>query len=149
MAIDGIQPYQVSNTAQKASSGNDNISMDDFLALMVAQLSNQDIYNTVDDTQFMSQMAQFSTLQALSELSRMSTMAYSVSMIGKEATVSQINGDGTSQVMQGIVEGVNLSDKNAEVIIEGNAYPISSIIEVRQPNIIFPEQPEKGEEPSV
>lgn len=149
MAIDGIQPNQVTNTAQKVSSGNNNLSMDDFLALMVAQLSNQDIYNTVDDTQFMSQMAQFSTLQALSELSRMSTMAYSVSMIGKEATVSQINGDGTSEVIQGIVEGVNLSDKNAEVIIEGNAYPISSIIEVRKPNIIFPEQPEKGEEPSV
>jgi flagellar basal-body rod modification protein FlgD len=149
MAIDGIQPNQVTNTAQKVSSGNNNLSMDDFLALMVAQLSNQDIYNTVDDTQFMSQMAQFSTLQALSELSRMSTMAYSVSMIGKEATVSQINGDGTSEVIQGIVEGVNLSDKNAEVIIEGNTYPISSIIEVRKPNIIFPEQPEKGEEPSV
>ena len=56
-------------------------------ALLVAQLSNQDINNTVDNTEFISQMAQFSMIQAISDLSQQSQAAYSVSLIGKAANL--------------------------------------------------------------
>ena len=39
------------------------VSMEDFLTLMVAQLKNQDFMNPVDDTQYVTQLAQISTMQ--------------------------------------------------------------------------------------
>ena len=42
---------------------DNGLNMDSFLKLMVTQLTNQDFMNPVDDTQFVTQMAQFSTLQ--------------------------------------------------------------------------------------
>lgn len=140
MKIEGYQSSGVNATTQRTTGGGNSLSMDDFLALMVAQLSNQDMYNTVDDTQFVTQMAQFSMVQALADLSRISSTSYSINMIGKEAAVKQVNTDGTLQVLRGIVEGVNLFNKEAEIIIEGVAYPITDVIEVKQPSIIIPKE---------
>ena len=39
---------------------DNNLSLDSFLKLMVTQLTNQDFMNPVDDSQFITQMAQFS-----------------------------------------------------------------------------------------
>ncbi|MDD4583777.1 MAG: flagellar hook capping FlgD N-terminal domain-containing protein, partial [Eubacteriales bacterium] len=60
MKIEEYQSGGVNAATQRSTGGGNSLSMDDFLALMVAQLSNQDMYNTVDDTQFVTQMAQFS-----------------------------------------------------------------------------------------
>lgn len=48
----------------KADNG---VSVDDFLNLMVAQLQNQDFMNPVDDTQYVTQLAQFATMQQMQE----------------------------------------------------------------------------------
>jgi flagellar basal-body rod modification protein FlgD len=154
MPIDAISSYsQIMNTTGTTSKNN-GLTMDDFFKLMVAQLSNQDMFNTVDDTQFIAQMAQFSMVQALSELSQASATAYSVSLIGKEATVAQMGSDGAMQVHTGIVDSVTLYNGSPQITIDGQRYALNSVMEVREPNIILPqndlftaeEQPtEKGE----
>ena len=45
-----------------------NLGFDDFLTLMITQLTNQDFTNPLDDSQFMTQMTQYSTLQAMQEM---------------------------------------------------------------------------------
>ena len=44
---------------------SNGVSVDDFLNLMVAQLRNQDFMNPVDDTQYVTQLAQFATMQQM------------------------------------------------------------------------------------
>lgn len=141
MAVDGISNYQSTTptTTSSTTTGSNGLSMDDFFSLLVAQLKNQDMYNTMDDTQFISQMAQFSMVQALSDLSQLSATTYSVSLIGKEATVAKAKDDGTLNRFTGIVEGVTLYNGSAEIIIDGNKYPLSSVMEVKEPNIIIPQ----------
>lgn len=138
MDINGILPPQSAPMSSAPASKGSNLSIDDFFSLLVAQLTNQDMYNTMDDTQFIAQMAQFSMVQALSDLSKASSTAYSVSLIGKEATVAQTNQDGSLEVFTGIVECVNLYNGSTEIMIDGKTFPLSSIMEVRQPNIIIP-----------
>lgn len=139
MAIDGINPYQyLGSTGQ--SKNNTTLGMDDFFKLMVAQLSNQDMFNTVDDTQFISQMAQFSMVQALNELSQASATAYGVSLIGKEATVAVAGQDGELRVVKGIVDSVALYNGTTQIMVEGERFPLSSVMEVKQPNIIIPNE---------
>jgi flagellar basal-body rod modification protein FlgD len=113
--------------------------MDDFFQLMVAQLANQDMYNTVDDTQFIAQMAQFSMVQALDDLSQLSITSYSVGLIGKEVTLAQRGSGDTLDVKKGIVEGVNLYNGSAQIVVDGTAYPLSSVMSVQEANIIVPD----------
>ncbi len=138
MPIDAISSYQPTNTAGPTSKGG-TLTMDDFFKLLVAQLSNQDIYNSVDDTQFIAQMAQFSMVQALGELSQASSTAYSVSLIGKEATVAWVGNDGVLQIHTGIVDSVTLYNGNPQLTIDGHRFDLSSVMEVREPNIIIPD----------
>ena len=44
------------------ADSNDKVTMEDFLSLMVAQLKNQDFMNPMDDTQYITQLAQISSM---------------------------------------------------------------------------------------
>lgn len=58
-----LQPKQETKT-----QGDSDLGQADFLALMVAQLENQDPTKPLDPNEFMSQLAQFSTVNGIQEL---------------------------------------------------------------------------------
>jgi flagellar basal-body rod modification protein FlgD len=138
MAIDGINNYlstsatAATTTAAQTKKTGTSLDMDDFLKLMVAQLQNQDMNNTADTSQYTAQMAQFSMVQALTELNEMTKTTYSMSLIGKDVTLAENAADGSLHVVAGTVQGVNLYDGEAQVIVNGVSYPVSSIMEVAQ-----------------
>lgn len=107
-----------------------SLNMDDFLKLMVAQLQNQDMNNTADTSEYTSQMAQFSMVQALTDLTELSKTTYSLSMIGKKVTLAETKADGSLNVITGTVEGVNLYNGDSQIIVNGVNYPMSSVMEV-------------------
>jgi len=91
-----------SSSAQDASLGaalgtNSSLGEQDFLKLLVAQLKNQDPLAPQDNTQFVSQLAQFSSLQAaMGTNTRLDTITSQnqgsantavIGLIGKQATV--------------------------------------------------------------
>ena len=136
MAVDNINNYlsTASTTAAASTTSSKKtettLNMDDFLKLMVAQLQNQDMNNTADTSQYTTQMAQFSMVQALTDLTKLTKTTYSLSMIGKEVTLAENKSDGSLNVITGTVEGVNLYDGDAQVIVKGISYPMSSIMKV-------------------
>ena len=60
----GSQATTATASAPK-SEKPDLVSQDNFLQLLVAQIKNQDPLNPADGTQFLSQLAQFSSLEQL------------------------------------------------------------------------------------
>lgn len=133
MAINSINTLDATAAATAQTTkpaAKTSLDMDDFLKLMVAQLQNQDMNNTADTSEYTSQMAQFSMVQALTELNEMSKTTYTMSLIGKDITLAENAADGTLHVVAGKVEGVNLYNGEAQVIVNGTSYPVSSIMEV-------------------
>lgn len=106
------------------------LGMDSFLKLMVTQLTNQDFMNPVDDTQFISQMAQFSTLQAMSEMSSNMKNNYVLSLVGQEVTCAKFNVSGNLVKETGKVERVTLSDNEFALYVNGEKFTLSQIMEL-------------------
>jgi flagellar basal-body rod modification protein FlgD len=109
-------------TASTTKTGTQTLGKDDFLKLLVTQLQHQDPLKPMDDTQFMSQMAQFSTLEQMTnmgdEIERMSfsgQVGQAVGLIGRAVTYEKKDGS----TAQGTVQGVDIEDGKILVTIDG------------------------------
>lgn len=86
-------PYNPTGAAQTTTLPNGSLGKEDFLSLLVAQLSHQDPMKPTDPTEFVSQLSQFSSLEQLMNLKdgldllavtqTAGTSAQMVSFIGK------------------------------------------------------------------
>ena len=70
-----------------AGSGLGGLTMSDFLALMTAQLKNQDPLNPTDSNQFLNQLSELSTVEGISQLNT-SLGSLSNSMLASQAVNS-------------------------------------------------------------
>ncbi|MBT8490300.1 MAG: flagellar hook assembly protein FlgD [Deltaproteobacteria bacterium] len=106
--MDYIQALS-SNYVSPTSNDNDKdvVNKDQFLTMLIAQLQNQDPLNPVDGTDFTAQLAQFSSLEQLTNMNtnletlfanqEISNRVESVNLIGKEITAlgNTVQVDGT------------------------------------------------------
>ncbi|MCJ7984766.1 hypothetical protein MUB16_13115 [Priestia sp. OVL9] len=61
--------YLSNRETQVKQTGNSSLGKDDFLKLLIAQLQNQDPMNPMQDKDFIAQMAQFSSLEQMTNMS--------------------------------------------------------------------------------
>jgi flagellar basal-body rod modification protein FlgD len=69
MAINNVSTLATANSMATQSKSKNASEMDqnDFLRLMTKQLEHQDPFNTVDNTEMIAQMAQFSSLAGVNQ----------------------------------------------------------------------------------
>jgi len=107
-----------SSTTNSSSAALSSLGPDAFLNLLTTQLQNQDPLNPVDDTQSVAELAQFSQLQASTNLeSSFSTfqqnfgVLQSASLIGQTVTVAgSTSTTGSSSNVTGVVSGVSVTN---------------------------------------
>ncbi len=79
-------------TSSTAKSQNNMLGQDAFLKLLVAQLQNQDPTSPADNTQFIAQLATFSSLEQLTQISaKVSAIS---TMLTSQAAASATNSTG-------------------------------------------------------
>lgn len=66
--IEGLIPSTSSTTATTPASAQQPLGKEDFLQLLVAQLSSQDPLNPMDSREFSAQLAQFSALEQMTNI---------------------------------------------------------------------------------
>ena len=110
--------------AAAGTNPNAILGKDDFLKLLVTQLQHQDPMNPMDDKDFMGQMAQFSSLEqitnmssALQRMDHSNQLSQSVGLIGRTVTYAQ--GDGT--LASGVASSVSTDENDAISIKIGDA----------------------------
>lgn len=103
------------------------MDMSDFFSLMIAQLTNQDFSNPVDDTQYVAQLAQFSTLSAMQEMAKYSEQNYVLSMLGKTCTASTYEIGGDVIETTGKVSSISLVNDEYKLTINGKQFSMSEI----------------------
>lgn len=110
--------------------GSSELGKDEFLQLLVCQLQNQDPLNPQSDTEFISQLAQFSALEQMTNLNTAFSNSSAYSLVGKAVIVQQTDASGQSREVRGTVDYVEIKNGEAYLSIDGNSYSIDDLVQV-------------------
>lgn len=102
------------------------VNSETFLSLLVAEMTNQDPLEPTSNTEFITQMAQFTSLQYAQDSSKYSIANYASSLVGKTATGTKMEG-GTLVTKTGLVESVTKNGDNYTVTIDGTAFELTAV----------------------
>jgi flagellar basal-body rod modification protein FlgD len=113
---------------------DNTLGKDDFLKLLIVQLENQDPTKPLEDKEFISQMAQFSSLEQMTEMNAtLSNMILnyksnlSYSLLGNFVEVFD---SATGETNSGMVTEVSFKETGPEIILNGLSYGIDDVTKV-------------------
>ena len=110
--------------------GSSELGKEAFLKLLVTQLSNQDPLNPQSDQEFIAQLAQFSSLEQMQNMSATLTNTSAYSLVGKDVVVSSTDSVGKTTEVRGTVDAVKMQNGNAQLLIDGKTYSIDDLVQV-------------------
>jgi flagellar basal-body rod modification protein FlgD len=121
----------IQKDARKVSG---TLGKDDFLRLLVTQLENQDPTSPLDDKEFISQMAQFSTLEQMTQMNTTlgnlivnNKINLSYSLLGRNVEVLDST---TGEVQSGIVSEVSFGNGTPSISFNGLTYSVDEVTRV-------------------
>ena len=106
------------------------LGQNEFLKLLVTQMRNQDPMQPVSDTEFIAQMAQFSSLEQtktmsadITKLRQGNDFLQATNLLGKEVRLNL----GDMEFTKGIVTDLNVKDGEARIIVGDKTYTLDQV----------------------
>jgi len=137
MQVNGVSSTnQVStnNIANPAPTGGNALDADQFMQILMAQLTHQNPLEPMNNAEMMTQFSQLNSLQELREihtamdkLSGSNQVLYLASLLGKTVKVNRPDG----KILEGVVEGVITEKDNPQLRIGTEKVSVNDIIEVK------------------
>lgn len=110
-------------------STEEMVSSETFLSLLVAEMTNQDPMEPTSNTEFVTQMAQFTSLQYSKDAATYARSNYASSLVGKTVTAQKM--DGSDVVTKtGVVDSVMKSGDSYTIKIDGVSFDISKVTSI-------------------
>lgn len=137
ISIADIQSQMSTPPVPLARVPSKTMGQTEFLSLLVTQMRNQDPLKPVSDTEFIAQMAQFTSLEQtkamssdVQELRQSYALTQGTNLLGK--TVKVATSENENQVFtKGIVTGLEVNkDGDVSLILNNKAYALESVIAV-------------------
>jgi flagellar basal-body rod modification protein FlgD len=122
------------NKGTRVVKPGNEMDKDAFLRILTAELSNQNPDNAKDSTQYVAQMAQFASLEQMSNLNSTVRMNSANSLIGKIVGLSLTDYKGIPY--SGIVQGVSKTGSNVVLNVQVNKDGKNEIIQVDYSNVV-------------
>lgn len=104
---------------------NGSLDFDGYLKLLVSQMSNQDFNDPMSDSDLLNQMAQYSMLEGIKDMTQQTAISYAASLVGKVVTVS----DG-QYYHTGIVSSISIEDGKPSIMVDGQAFKSNEITDI-------------------
>jgi len=133
-AITSLTSTSSADTSSVLPVPTQTLGQNDFLKLLVAQMGAQDPMNPQSNTDFIAQMAQFSSLQAttsmqtnLSAISSQQQLMQANNLIGRQVTLQAA----ADQTAQGIVSAVQVLDGTPKITVNGQSFDLSQVLSIQ------------------
>lgn len=110
--------------------GSSELGKDEFLQLLVCQLQNQDPLNPESDTEFVAQLAQFSSLEQMTNMSTTLSNTSAYGLVGKDVLVRTTDSSGKVNEVRGVVDYVEMQNGDAKLSINGVLYSTDDLVKV-------------------
>lgn len=121
-------------SSKNVKSGS-SLDKDAFLQLLVAQMKFQDPLEPTDNTEYISQLATFSELEEMQNLSASSSFQRASGLVGQQVVCKVINSStGATEYVQGLVDYVVYEGNKAFISIDESLYSIDDVYEVIDTN---------------
>ena len=127
-AVDNaVNNFNKANTVN-GRTASQQLGKDDFLKLLITQLSNQDPTNPMEDTQYIAQMAQFSSLEQMTNMNEsFNKMAAMINSSQAAATIGRtVDIDVGDTTARGVVEATTMGSQ-PQVMVNGMYYDLDKI----------------------
>ncbi|WP_105618055.1 flagellar hook assembly protein FlgD [Vallitalea okinawensis] len=99
-----------------------------FLELLVTQMQYQDPFNPMEDTDYLAQLAQFSSLEQMENLNTQFSQYNGNAMIGKYGYAAYMNPNTSeTEYIQGVIEGTFYQNGETYVVIDQKEVPLESV----------------------
>jgi flagellar basal-body rod modification protein FlgD len=109
------------------SERKNSLDKNAFLQLLTTQMKYQDPLNPNTDTQYIAQLATFSQLEQLQNLSTVTTNTQAFNLVGKDVIIKAENSAGNTTYINGKVDFVNMSGTKTQLSINGSMYNIDQL----------------------
>jgi flagellar basal-body rod modification protein FlgD len=132
--VGGASGTQNTQDASNSASSSNTLDYDDFLQLMVAQMQNQDPLNPTDSTEYMSQIAQFSSVeQGINTNNKLDYLLFNSDVLQANTMVGQTitSADGS---VTGTIASVRIDSAGPTAILDdGTEVPITTGVNIGKP----------------
>ena len=102
------------------------IGQDGFLKILVAQMTSQDPLNPKSDTDYVAQMAQFTSLEQSKSMSGDMALLQANSLLGRTVSLN----DDQGQPVAGVVDAVDMTSGTPQIVIGGNSYSLDHLVAI-------------------
>ncbi|MFC5702130.1 flagellar hook capping FlgD N-terminal domain-containing protein [Cohnella faecalis] len=136
-----IWPYYSAQNVQKAArTPTKELGKDEFLQILIAQLRNQDPMQPLEDKEFISQMAQFSSLEQTANMaSELKSLRQSAGIasgiIGMQVSWIATSNTGTVEAKNGIVDSIVMRDGIQYAKIGQSEVKIDELTSIALPSV--------------
>lgn len=113
-----------------------DMGKDEFLQILIAQLANQDPMEPMKDTDFIAQMAQFSSLEQMQAMNATFQTGQAYNYVGKTVvattTIQDESGNWVQTDLTGVVSGIEFKNDTPYLIVGEYLIPMESVSQVYQ-----------------
>lgn len=130
-----LSNYQVAaNNPANANTASNELDSNQFMQILLAQLTHQNPLEPMNNAEMMSQFSQLNSLQELrginasmATVSAASQTTYLTSLIGKTVKASRADG----KIIEGVVDGVITEADKPQILIGDETVDLIDVLEIK------------------
>lgn len=134
-----IWPNYASSNVKKAEKSNgSDLGKDQFLKILITQLGNQDPMQPMQDKEFIAQMAQFTSVEQMTNMAtEMKSLRESIGiasgLIGKNVSWTGKDSEGNDVDNEGIVDAITFKDGKQYANVNGAEVTLDQLTKIWNP----------------
>lgn len=139
------------STGTEKKEAKSTLGKDDFLKILMTQMQNQDPMQPMQDKEFIAQMAQFTSVEQLTNMSGelkllRQSLGMASSLIGKTVSWMGKSETGELHMKSGVVDSIIVREGTQFATVKGEEIPLESLTKIENNQEVVEPQPDEKPE---